>query len=142
MTRRDDALEWMLAAVQAVRDESGAVTASGSALARLRDAVREADRVEQPGESERGRRLRAAALSVDLADPDLVGQLSAALADPEAALDWHGVEGAVELPQTIIGKGSGALLPAGECLILSGAGGGCCRARETDHFCTGIDRSH
>ena len=125
MTRRDDALERVLAAAQAVREETGAVTASGSALARLRDALAEADRVEQPGESARDVRLRDAALAADLSDPGLVGQLLAALAGPAAAIEWGGMDGDVTLPETIIGRGRGrgCVLPVGEVGVLAGAGG-------------------
>ena len=125
MTRRDDALERVVLAAQAVRDEDKATTPDGGlALARLREAVREADRVEQPGESARDVRLRDAALAADLSDPDLVGQLLAALDGPAAPIEWSGLAGPIELPQTIIGRGAGCVLPVGEVAILAGAGGG------------------
>ena len=124
MTRRDDARRRVLAAVEAVRDETGAQTPDGGvALGRLRAALAEADRVEQPGETERDRRLKAAALSVDLGDPGAVGQLLAALADPVPAIEWGGLAGDVTLPETIIGRGSGCVLPVGEVGVLAGGGG-------------------
>ena len=123
MTRRDDALERVLAAAHAVQEETRAVTASGSALAGLRDALLKLQRVDSPGESERDRRLREAALSVELGAPGAVDQLLGALADPVAVLDWGGLAGDVTLPETIIGRGSGCVLPVGEVGVLAGAGG-------------------
>ena len=123
MTRRDDALERVLAAAHAVQEETRAVTASGSALAGLRDALLDLQRVDSPGESERDRRLREAALSVELGAPGAVDQLLGALADPVAALDWGGMAGDITLPETIIGRGGGCVLPVGEVAVLAGAGG-------------------
>ena len=123
--RRDEVVERVVSAALAVRDEAEATTPDGGqALGRLRAALAEADRVEQPGETERDRRLKAAALSVDLGDPGAVGQLLAALADPVPAIEWSGAGGDTALPDSIISKGAGCVLPAGEVAILAGSGGG------------------